>query len=676
MSTWLIQLISSALIMGIGIAVWYSNPKRGVNIAFFWLSVSVTAWEGSIGLSRFLLEGRPDLAVRIGSVLAAFIPWRLWLVKDAILESGRERKGSVRARTILLGAGIALGGLAITPLYLKVLGNTRRFVPGPGWEIYGFALAALFLGVGADALRSLKTADGIAKLEMRILLLGGSLAGVLGTGLAVAGPVLRDTILPPLSPLVTVIFYGITTWAITSHRVFDAGHLFRALGRVALLFGGCVAVIAICDVFARSWSRPALWVLMAVAITGLYYLIAGSRRTRLDPFSGDTADTIRSTLLRVLQNVDDVDDLLERAQPVLRDWARNEHVYLLPARSANGSFASGDFVIPRDSPLHQWLSTSPWATPEQLSRLREHLTSSVAAALMRDRRLGLLVYIAETQDMAPLVIAFGYRHNRTPFSYPEVRTAQDLGEMIAGALSRVELMRRTREAERLATAGLLGVGIAHEIRNPLVSIKSIAQAVTGSQEREAEALRLFREIVPSEVDRIQVLVDGLMDLGRPSNPSQVATEAVKLETIISTTNTMIRANATEAEVAINLDLQAADGGRVLGSTGPLRQVFLNLLMNAIQALEECAKPREISIRTWSDTAKVYCQVSDNGPGIPSDVRDRIFSPLYSTKTHGLGLGLALSRKIVTDHGGAIELLESRHPGSTFQIILPCAPTSL
>ena len=137
---------------------------------------------------------------------------------------------------------------------------------------------------------------------------------------------------------------------------------------------------------------------------------------------------------------------------------------------------------------------------------------------MRKHNIGVIICAPSHDMLAPFIIALETRRDRSPFTWSEIKLLNEWTTIIENTLSRISITQQARESEQLRTAGLLGASLAHEIRNPLVTLKTIAQSAK-TRFNDPEFRRLLIELVPTEIERIEGLVSGLMDLGRPAIPS-------------------------------------------------------------------------------------------------------------------------------------------------------------
>ncbi|HVU49824.1 MAG TPA: PAS domain S-box protein [Polyangia bacterium] len=241
--------------------------------------------------------------------------------------------------------------------------------------------------------------------------------------------------------------------------------------------------------------------------------------------------------------------------------------------------------------------------------------------------------------------------------------------------SRKEMEARLAQSERLAALGTLLAGIAHEMNNPLAyALLGIEQAMAqlARLQAPAEEVAKLRETLDSALHgatRVSAVVNQIRASSRPEVGERGPVDVrALLEAALRVTHNEIHHRAR-----LVTDLGDVPPGAVTGNAQRLEQVFLNLLVNAVQALPDGRAENEVRVvlRALSPQ-EISIEVSDNGPGIPDDARSRIFDPFFTTRPDGLGLGLSLSicHGIVTSHGGTITVDSAPGRGSTFRIVLP------
>jgi signal transduction histidine kinase len=225
---------------------------------------------------------------------------------------------------------------------------------------------------------------------------------------------------------------------------------------------------------------------------------------------------------------------------------------------------------------------------------------------------------------------------------------------------------RTRLAqnEKLAALGQLAAAIAHEVRNPLAVIRSSAQNLAESAVRDEEATRACSFII-AEIDRLARVVNSLLAFARPVRVDARAVapgELVERAALLAGEDLQAHGIRLRRDVAPGLPVVQADPDL-------LCQVLLGLLSNAATAAGDKG---EIALEAHAVDGAIELAVADSGPGVPAELRGKIFDAFFTTRTRGVGLGLAVAREIVTAHGGRIEVGERPGGGARFAVRLPIA----
>ena len=253
--------------------------------------------------------------------------------------------------------------------------------------------------------------------------------------------------------------------------------------------------------------------------------------------------------------------------------------------------------------------------------------------------------------------------------------ARSFNEMIRQLLHARQRMeeanRKLVQHEKLASIGRMAATIAHEIRNPLTSAKLNIQKVV-EEERFAEAVKTHLGMSLEGIDQIERFIKELLNFTRVP---ELSLESWPIEQIVEESLKVVA--DTLAEKGIVIEKSCAAGlPHVFVDADKMRQVFLNILRNAQEALEAGGRIH-IACDAVEDglRKKVRVRITDNGPGIPDKVRPNIFEPFFTTKPSGFGLGLPNARKIVEQHNGTIHLVRKRGRGSSFVVLIPAEEAS-
>jgi two-component system sporulation sensor kinase A len=223
--------------------------------------------------------------------------------------------------------------------------------------------------------------------------------------------------------------------------------------------------------------------------------------------------------------------------------------------------------------------------------------------------------------------------------------------------------RHLVQTERVSAIGELAAGLAHEIKNPLAGIKGAIEIIRDGLAEENPHRTILGEVL-SEVNRIDRSVINLLSYSKPKKPNLVKTDLAEL---IGDVISLLRKVADPKGILLNLE-HSKEIPAVTGDEHDLKQLFMNLLLNSIEAIQDKGQVWT-RIKVMSDS-KLRVEVSDNGPGIPADQLSKIFQPFYTTKKQGTGLGLATCKRIVMDHGGEIGVKSELGKGTSFFVQLP------
>jgi signal transduction histidine kinase len=242
-----------------------------------------------------------------------------------------------------------------------------------------------------------------------------------------------------------------------------------------------------------------------------------------------------------------------------------------------------------------------------------------------------------------------------------------------------KLEEQVRRSQHLAALGQMAAGVAHEIRNPLNSIRGFSQLL---QEKGAdeEARAEYSQIILEEVDRINSIVQDLLDFSRQRD---LTLTPVPIEKLMEDLVREMQGAAQAARIQLELLPRQAVVPGVLGNGDKLRQVFHNLVLNGIEACkagqrvvvsiapcEDRPQPAGAQAGSGLSRREVAVTVADTGCGIDPAVLGKIFDPFYTQKDHGTGLGLSITQKIVDQHGGRLDVKSELGKGSQFTVFLP------
>ncbi|HET6439622.1 MAG TPA: ATP-binding protein [Anaeromyxobacter sp.] len=309
---------------------------------------------------------------------------------------------------------------------------------------------------------------------------------------------------------------------------------------------------------------------------------------------------------------------------------------------------------------------APAAVAEELKRLSD------AREVMKSMRAGIAIPLLAGDRVVGFLSCWDERVPEA-FASDEIAALLGVADRCALVIENSKLYQQMKERDRLAALGEMSAGLAHEIRNPLAAIKGAIQYLDPGKLPEDD--REFLEIMVDEVNRLNTVVTQFLDYSRPLRPAMAPTD---VNEVLTRTFKLLQAQVP-AQVTVSLEL--ADWvPRVQADAEQLKQVFLNLALNAFQAMPRGGKLTVSSytvrdeLSFWREGGRrndlVEVRFRDTGPGIPDDARESIFVPFYTTKEKGTGLGLAICQRIIKAHQGTIAVHSSPGDGAEFVIALP------
>ncbi|MDI7259357.1 MAG: ATP-binding protein [Thermodesulfobacteriota bacterium] len=680
---------------GLGILVFLKRSTfKQLNITFAVLSWASAGWILSVLLAYFLED--PFLRLfwgRMSFATSGIIPTAFLLF--AILFPRNQRTINSFKLILLCLPAIFFLVLSFSNQVVTSLGDgPKMFIYGSFYPIFSVYLTGYILLGLLILIRTYKNTIGVERLQVKYCLLGMFFTSSLGLLSNLFLPMVGVSKFNWLGPSLTMIMVGFTTYSILKHRLMDINIVLKKGTTYILLllllfipsfilillgqkiFYGKINYLFTVMMFSVLFLAAILFHRIKPgtekAVEQLLFKDRYNYRETLGKFSKAmvTILDLQSLLRRIVETITQTMGVEKASLFLFNEEKRGYDLF----ESKNVNMASSSPFLSKTAPLPHYLQKiGEIVVKEELAKGRHILELDQVVNQMS---------LLEAEVSIPLIlkghligiINLNHKLNKDIYSHEDIELLTTLANQTAVAIENARLFEDLkksksyiRRADRLASLGTLTAGLAHEIRNPLVAIKTLTQLLPERLEDE-EFRNHFLNIAAGEVDRISHLINELLDFARPSSPK------LEFEDVNSILDGMILLVSTESKKKqIHIAKQyIPDLPSVKVDREQIKQVFLNVLLNAIEATPENG---EITVKTRSflkPGGEPYLQVEfkDTGCGIPQEYVEEIFNPFYTTKTTGSGLGLSISNQIVQDHKGYIDVESQVSKGTSFFINLP------
>ena len=692
-------LLCAVVALSIGAAA-VLRRRSPVHVLFAGFSSSIGLWYASQTFSVVFSETRWD---RVTGVITALFPHIALRIFDEVVPPSDGRRRS-RLTEIATATILPMVALELSPY---------QQAPWALVALYAYLLALVFAGLVSFARRGEQSPSRALRERVRFIAITGMLAMVFTVADFLSFVGVR---VPPFGAALSVVFLFMLSESLVRERVADLYDLAVRLLVATLLATGLGFVFYLfVSVLGRFNTMGLNATLVAIAFVLLFEPLKAEieRRANAVFFRERTMLQSAAEEVRVrLAHVFDAESMGATVSEVLLGSRRITGVciYLRDGEGSDFDVLVADGVkMPARldelalTPLLRRLETGGAVDLATLDPQKpgDHAVG-VAADLLGAMRTALWLPIRPTSD--ELVGLLGILDDRMPASFtPEDRALLgSVASHCASAMLSTRAYRAIKERDRLVALGELAAGLAHEVKNPIGAIKGAAQLLEdvipegapesvsptddGVTESESHA---YVGIILEEVARLDRVVSSFLDYARPNAGTPIA---VDVNAAVRRTMQILSAQGFgQADVQIHF---AATLPSVLIDPEKLRQVLVNLVLNALQAVGHAGKIQVSTIRrddygarvplsrsrsgpvslpgTGASDAWVELAVRDDGPGISKKVLERLFIPFFTTKEKGTGLGLALSQSIVQAAGGKIDVVSHPGAGSTFRVLLPGA----
>ncbi|MGE5253332.1 MAG: ATP-binding protein [Planctomycetaceae bacterium] len=698
MNTYAIPSLVAALVtLYLSLFVFSKNKENPVNRTFALLILCITIW--NVGIMGIRGAPNDDFAETWGDIFRPgllFVPAAALHFTIHFLKLKQQKNIRLLVR-LAYGNSIIFSGLNWTPYFTQDAIKYKWGYTIQTGSLYPWFMGTFFFFMGISFLlliRNYFRVDQYQKQRIKFFLMALIFCFLLGSVSFL--PMLGVEIFP-LGNLAVAAGLILAAYSVVQHRLMDVS-VFMAKGLSYILTFAILAfpfffiILALESFFFQREGTAFIFILMSFGVAAilLFNLIKG-RMDRamhqiilkdkynyhliLEEFSRRLVTIVDlSRLLNMLADTIEKSLGVHQISICLREQEKDMYQVRLargsPAmESIKISEAASEYLQERTEAILraelEWGRKEPGG--EELAGIMRKFGAEVCLPLVSQNRL--IGFI----NLGPKMPEAIYFEEDLDLLYPlanQVAIAIENSNLYENLKKSQSIMRR---ADRLASLGTLIASLAHEIRNPLVSIKTFTQLLPERIEDE-EFRNYFLKVASGEIDRLTGLINELLGFARPSEPRL---EGEDVNALIDKMEILVATEARKKNVTLNKNY-ARDLPQIRVDAEQLKQVLLNILLNAIQAIKGEGK-------IWIETRRVQVpiedrvepftqiEVRDSGVGIPRENLERIFDPFFSTRTEGSGLGLAISHQIIHDHGGFISVESEVGKGTSFKVHLPLKP---
>jgi len=684
-----ILALTAASHAALGVAVWRSQPSGPANRAFACLALTLGAWTLSNGLVTAYAHTPWGIVwARSAFFSASLLP--LWCFRFVSVFPTPLPRTSYRLKWLITGCALTSCAASLTPLLARATSSVDRALHmtyGPLYPAFG---AYLVLSLAFSLLllsRKLHFLIGVERLQVQFVLFGIGIAAVGGSITNLLFPLIfRTSRLNVYGPIFGLVMGGFIAHAIVRYRLLNIRLVVRrGVTEVGASLIAAVAFLVLAEI--TSWllaiepqALPlAVTLILALVVAQVFQPLRSGVQSGLDYYFFRTPYDYAAALREISRSMGDIIDLrllFEYTCRAISDTVHAERVALYIGDAGGSDFRLESSWGADEPPL-------PRAVPESSLLIQSLRSANLSALITADLRRGANGTSSDALDeiqrlgaecILPVFVqgqfggfyVIGPKRSSDPYFTADIDLITAVASQV-GIASRLHVQiglaeAEKRRAERMVSFGALARGLAHEIKNPLVAIRTFAELLP-ERANDEEFRDSFGKIVLQEIGRIDQLVARLRGFAAPPIPRF---RPVDLTSLLRDTLALLRGEIERAKVRI-----AVTGERsapsIPGDPAQLKSLFLNILMNALEAIDQGG---QITIRYShrSEDHLLVIEIADTGPGVPGELLPKVFDTFVTTKPEGSGLGLAICRAIADAHRATIRA-ENNVAGPGMKVVL-------
>jgi len=692
-------LLNAVFCLTVAAATWWRNRYQAIGPLFGWSMTLVALW--LVGFAQYFRPMDRSTALLWAKLTLTAGPLATpWLFHSMCAYAGRASKyrlwiavshGLAILFLMLLWKGLIITGVRPDPIMSHYVRYNRALYPVASfnilfWQVFGIAVIV-------NAVRESRGYKRTQFVYFIVVWLSISL-----TTNSIIVPLEYGFDIPQFGwfilPLILVAMaYVMGKGRLADYNVVIARLLLQSVTVLVVVVGSLLAMAGM-TVIAPGFMNPSqilftVLVVIAVGISLAIFLprfLPRAERLMQERMFGRRygyQDAV-SNLVKELGHVSNMDEILQRVASTLHSQMQVSRVLILMQDPLSGNYrvqAESGLTAEEQTEELQLAEDAiivRWVRNHRDTLVRDELTRRVPPRVLHDldadlNRLKVAVCVPMLLvDQLPGLICLGEKANRDMFFVSDLRLLETLGTEVALAVRYRRMEDQIFRKNKLIELGTIAAGVAHEIRNPLASIRTFAQLMPDKLD-DPEFTGEFSKLVLKDVDRITRVVESMLAFARPA---QVTIAEHPATEIVEEAVLLVQPRLKSKHIELTKQFHEQPILRV--DKQQILQVLVNLVNNATDALPERGKIRvatgigvmEGASENNGSQRVAVIEVTDNGPGIAPAVRNRLFDPFFTTKKDGTGLGLSISQKIVRDHGGIISVSSIEGKGTTFRVNLP------
>ncbi len=677
-----------------GCMVIWRAPRSWYRVFFFLFASFVSFWVVSLAFVTISRDNEMALLfARTMFLCGALIPVPFYFFSKTFPRVTLDI--TFREFLMCVIPSIALAGIILfTDLIIAAVDTTlpqveKRIFFGPALMAYGIYYFSYVLVSLENLWGRRKAMIGLERLQVRYVLQAFFFSTLLCGGANILLPVFKIYSFVTIGPYFTLFFVGLITYAILKYRLMNIEIAVKRSLVYAMVVGCIIALylllIFVLDLVFKTGiinnNATLLVLIFAVSFTAVTFSSFEEWFQRVSDrifFKGkyDYQQFLRY-LEKTVAGIIELDNLLGQVSIILQRTIKVERVFFFVLNKESGQYVYRNMLqenslrspLSFEDPLIRYMSGKRriLVYHELKAKLAQKPTDQEIVERMKALDIDVCIPLVSRNQLLG-ILCLGRKLSGDIYTAEDIVLFDTFDAQLGTALENAYLHKEAMEnqqqvykSHRLATIGTMTAGIAHEIKNPMVALKTFTEILPKKFDDPVYRQK-YMELVPREIDRINDLLESLLTLSRPGS---LKPQLVDIASIIQELELLLKSKMEHATIDFVLEQRA--NLVISADKVQIGQALLNLMLNAIQFMPHGGR-LTVQLEKEQDTAVV--RISDTGVGIPQENLGRLFDPFFTTRHEGTGLGLSITQKIIEEHHGTLSVTSKVGAGTTFTLRFP------